>query len=288
MNLLEDQEYEYAVQIGRVLLSDLVFPRLEAFSGNALYSGRGMPTMNKLKSVKEVCALTGLTRKHLYYFHHEKVVQAAAYANYSVEGNDGYKLYDEEAVEKLQQIALYYQLGLKRNEIRDMMRSPGYDRNAVLKDLLDRERAKRRKIDRHIAALEYLQMAGVKNGQAGSYCALSPEELGQTVLNLRSAGDLPAVGTEFEEALMDRIRGLGSVPREELFSDRGNEAIAGLLALGKSQLGDLGIPFLAGLFAGILGEGDLFRGLSCEVTAAHCHAVLRYIENQSEIRRNGK
>lgn len=45
--------------------------------------------MEKLKTVKEVCRLTGLTGKHLYYFHHEKVVRATAYANYSVEGNDG-------------------------------------------------------------------------------------------------------------------------------------------------------------------------------------------------------
>ena len=56
--------------------------------------------MDKYKTVKEVCALTGLTRKHLYYFHHEKVVEAAAFANYSVEGNVGYKLYDDAAVEK--------------------------------------------------------------------------------------------------------------------------------------------------------------------------------------------
>ena len=76
--------------------------------------------MRKYKTVKEVCALTGLTGKHLYYFHHEKVVCASAYANYSVAGNDGYKLYDDAAVEKLRQIALYYRLGLKRNEIRDI------------------------------------------------------------------------------------------------------------------------------------------------------------------------
>lgn len=61
--------------------------------------------MNKYKTVKEVCDLTGLTRKHLYYFHHENVVRAVAYANYSVEGYNGYKLYDDIAVEKLQQIS---------------------------------------------------------------------------------------------------------------------------------------------------------------------------------------
>ena len=88
--------------------------------------------MNRYKTVKEVCDLTGLTRKHLYYFHHEKVVQAVAYANYSVYGYDGYKLYDDAAVEKLQQIALYYQLGLKRDEIRDIMLDPKYDSNLVL------------------------------------------------------------------------------------------------------------------------------------------------------------
>lgn len=76
--------------------------------------------MNKYMTVKEVCDLTGLTRKHLYYFHHERVVRAVAYANYSVEGYTGYKLYDDKAVEKLQQIALYYQFGLKRDEIKDI------------------------------------------------------------------------------------------------------------------------------------------------------------------------
>lgn len=117
--------------------------------------------MKNYKTVKEVCALTGLTAKHLYYFHHENVVRAAAYANYSVAGNDGYKLYDDTAVEKLQQIALYYQLGLKRNEIRDLMRDPTYDSARALRQLLDRERRKRDEASRHIAALEYLCRVGL-------------------------------------------------------------------------------------------------------------------------------
>ena len=91
--------------------------------------------MKQYKTVKEVCKLTGLTRKHLYYFHQENVVRATAYANYSVEGNDGYKLYDEEAVEKLLYITLYYRFGLKRNEIRDMMLDPNYDPHDALRKL---------------------------------------------------------------------------------------------------------------------------------------------------------
>lgn len=135
--------------------------------------------MGQLKTVKEVCALTGLTGKHLYYFHHENVVRAVAYANYSVEGNDGYKLYDEAGAEKLQQIALFYQLGLKRNEIRDLMLAPDYDSTLVWEKLLDRKRAERKQIDWQIEALDYLRKTGVQNGLAGILRGRSLEELGK-------------------------------------------------------------------------------------------------------------
>ena len=40
------------------------------------------------------------------------------------------KMHDR--IEKLQQISLYYQLGLKRDEIRDIMLAPNYDSNRIL------------------------------------------------------------------------------------------------------------------------------------------------------------
>ena len=138
--------------------------------------------MKNYKTVKEVCALTGLTAKHLYYFHHENVVRAAAYANYSVAGNDGYKLYDDAAVEKLQQIALYYQLGLKRNEIRDLMRDPAYDSACALRQLLDRERRRRDEASRHIAALEYLCRVGLDAALHSVLRQMTLDELGQALL----------------------------------------------------------------------------------------------------------
>lgn len=150
---------------------------IEAFSGNALYSFRGMQSMNEYKTVKEVCALTGLTRKHLYYFHHEKVVRAVAFSNYSVVGNDGYKLYDEAAVEKLQEIALYYQLGLKRNEIRDIMLDPNYDVDRVLEKLLSQKITEKEKIEGHIRILNYLKLVGVPNGLADILKGYTPEAL---------------------------------------------------------------------------------------------------------------
>lgn len=112
--------------------------------------------MKQYKTVKEVCKLTGLTRKHLYYFHRENVVRASAFANYSVEGNDGYKLYDEEAVEKLLYIALYYRFGLKRNEIRDLMLDPDYDQVYALRKLYRQELIKLDESNRRREALTCL------------------------------------------------------------------------------------------------------------------------------------
>ena len=243
--------------------------------------------MNKYKTVKEVCALTGLTRKHLYYFHHEKVVQAAAYANYSVEGYDGYKLYDDEAVEKLQQIALYYQLGLKRNEIRDIMCAPGYDPNRVLNHLLELEQSKKLQIERHIAALEYLKMIGLKNGQAGNLCGLSLDSLGQTLLSLREtapiADEIPAGLMQFEKELSVLIQELSRMSEETLFAIRGTTIIGQIFTLAQRHLGMHGAPFVVGLFVSVLGEGELSKSLQCEISTSQCKAVLQYIANHAEL-----
>ena len=146
--------------------------------------------MRKYKTVKEVCALTGLTGKHLYYFHHEKVVCASAYANYSVAGNDGYKLYDDAAVEKLRQIALYYRLGLKRNEIRDIMLDPAYNSKQVLEHLLTKEKINLRYAQRNIAVLEYLLIVGLKHSSTELLWQMSVEELEEKILALRRADTL--------------------------------------------------------------------------------------------------
>ena len=281
MDLHEFQKYLDATLIGKVLLSEPGIPHLEAFSENALYCGRGMPAMNKYKTVKEVCALTGLTRKHLYYFHHEKVVQAVAYANYSVEGYDGYKLYDDPAIEKLQQIALYYQLGLKRNEIRDIMLAPEYDPNKVLSKLLKEKTIERYQIDKHIAVLEFLNMIGIKNGQIGKFGGISLDVLGDALLSFRGNEPVQAEdfdgGAQFEKELSTLLHKLSKIGEQELYSTKGASVITQIFALGQRKLGIYGSSFIIGLFASAIGEGELVHILQHEITAAQCKAVIQYI-----------
>ena len=279
------KQIQELVHVGQVLLSNTVFPHLEAFSENALYCGRGIPTMNKYKTVKEVCDLTGLTRKHLYYFHHEKVVQAVAYANYSVYGYDGYKLYDDAAVEKLQQIALYYQLGLKRDEIKDIMLDPHYDSNMVLETLLAIEYAKKATIERHIAALNYLRTSGTKNRLLSSLHGMSLEELGETILTLqadKSASSQKQLHA-FTVELSKLISALHQLDVAQLKDSSGAEIISKIFRLSTKHMGVDGCPFIVGLFASVIGEGSAMQELRNGITPAEAKAVLQYLIQHPEL-----
>lgn len=291
MELDKSQMLQNLVQIGRVLTSETVIPRLEAFSGNALYCGRGILPMNKYKTVKEVCELTGLTRKHLYYFHHAKVVQAAAYANYSVEGNDGYKLYDDAAVEKLQQIALYYQLGLKRDEIRDIMLDPAYDSNLVLDTLLAIEQSKKTTIECHIAALEYLKLTGTKNRLLTPLRGMSLKELGETILTLQNTvqadTQFPSLSKSQAEAFtLEFVRLTAELERvniPDLNTQTTDNVIKMIFETSTKYLGSEGVPFVLGYFVSTIGLGPTARELQTKATPEQARAVFRYFVKHPEL-----
>lgn len=293
MNLQGFQKLLDVAQIAQILLDKAVYPRLEAFSGNAIYFSRGMPAVKKYWTVKEVCALTGLTRKHLYYFHHEGIVRAAAYENYSVAGYDGYKLYDDIAVEKLQQISLYYQLGLKRNEIKALMLSPDYDCNRALYELLRLQWEKKLHIERRIAALEELILIGVKNGVGGALRGISMDDLGHAVLEARAAStdarllhsDTPAYAETFMRKLSARLLALGQIDESSQALAK-EAALQDIFDLGNEYLDTACAPFMLGLFISVLGEGVIAQDLSDCLTSAHGRAAIQYMLAHPELFRN--
>lgn len=291
MNL---QKWLELVQIGNVILDKAVYPRLEAFLENAIYYRRGMPTMNKYKTVKEVCDLTGLTRKHLYYFHHEGVVRAVAYANYSVEGNDGYKLYDDTAVEKLQQISLYYQIGLKRDEIKAIMQDPEYDSNKILHTLLTLEREKKLHTERMIAALEYLTATGTSNEVSALLRKFSLKDLGRTLLDIRQTaaeeGSCHIAHLETAEKFVGEFERLiaefGRMDDTMLGSSTGICIIRQIFDLSDRYLGADSIPFLMGLFMSVWGEGTGAQEIRKLLTPTHGRAIVQYMIEHPQLFQN--
>lgn len=119
--------------------------------------------MANLSTVKEVCDLTGLNRKLLYDYKEEKIVVPSGYANAGFDDQDGYKLYDEAAVLKLQQIAIFRKLGMKRSEIKEKMKDEDYDSNAILDEQLELLNRKKKEIEDMIVVAEQLKLLGMKN-----------------------------------------------------------------------------------------------------------------------------
>lgn len=249
--------------------------------------------MEKLKTVKEVCQLTGLTGKHLYYFHHEKVVKATAYANYSVEGNDGYKLYDEAAVAKLQQIAMYFDLGLKRNEIRDIMLAPDYDIHCALDELKIMLEEKRNRIDRNIAAIEKLRLIGTKNGMLSVVRDLSLEEWGKNIRALpeatvneyiQSVVQLPGFDA-YDAMIVKQLEKFDRIAKHDLPTEPGQTVIRETFRESQRLLGFAGHIITAGIFLGSLGEGMLAKEeiLPVTVSVDQGKAALQFLQADGEV-----
>jgi DNA-binding transcriptional MerR regulator len=195
------------------------------------------------------------------------------------------------AVEKLQQIALYYQLGLKRDEIRDIMLDPNYDSNLVLDTLLAVEQAKKATVERHIAALEYLKLSGARNRLFSPLRGISLEELGHTILNIQNDPHTDRHFTilndtqikDFTKELMGLLNTLQQLEPPLLNDQPGADIIHKLFALGAKYMGSDGCPFILGLLVSATGEGSAFHEFSAKISPVHSQAVIRYLTQHPEL-----
>lgn len=127
--------------------------------------------MSELKTVTEVCKITGLDRKLLCEY--EDTVKPANRKNggYVSRGKEckGYKLYDEYGVVRLQQIAIFRKVGLNRKEIKKKMNNVNYNVNEVLNEQILLLNEKKREIEGLILLTESMRMTGVKNDLVNIY-----------------------------------------------------------------------------------------------------------------------
>jgi len=85
----------------------------------------------KSYSVKEVAMLAGVSVRTLHYY--DEVDLLKPFVN---QGNN-YRVYDDEDIEKLQQILFFKELGFKIAEIKNILGSPDFDRVDALKSQRD-------------------------------------------------------------------------------------------------------------------------------------------------------
>lgn len=81
-----------------------------------------------MRTVKQVSELTGISVRALHYYDEIGLLKPSKITE------AGYRLYDEEALETLQQILFFKELGLALKEVKEILSNPCFDRMQALKD----------------------------------------------------------------------------------------------------------------------------------------------------------
>ena len=79
-----------------------------------------------MKTVNEVSKLTGVSIRTLQYYDKIGLLKPSGYTQ------AGYRLYDDTALEKLQQILLFRELEFPLKDVKKIIESPSFDRGKAL------------------------------------------------------------------------------------------------------------------------------------------------------------
>ena len=104
-----------------------------------------------MKSISQVARLTGISVRTLQYYDEIGLLKPSELTS------SGYRLYDDNALQTLQQILFFKELGFSLKEIRQILENPDFDRITAFKEQKKMFRLKRNRIDRLIQLLERLE-----------------------------------------------------------------------------------------------------------------------------------
>lgn len=107
-----------------------------------------------MKTVKEVSQLSGVSVRTLHYYDEINLLTPSFIAE------NGYRYYDNEAFEKLQEILLFRELEFPLKEIKKIVGNVAYDREAVLKDQIRLLELKKKHLEKVIQHAKTLQQKG--------------------------------------------------------------------------------------------------------------------------------
>lgn len=109
-----------------------------------------------MMTVKKVSELTGVSVRTLQYYDKIGLLPSSGHTE------SGYRLYDEDALDKLQQIMMFRELEFPLKEIKSIMTSPGYDSKTALAKQIELLELKKQHIENLITFARGIKMFGVK------------------------------------------------------------------------------------------------------------------------------
>ena len=101
-----------------------------------------------MKTVKELSDLTGISVRTLHYYDEIGLLKPTE------KSEAGYRLYDEKALERLQQILFFREFDITLREIKAVLDSPALDQNRILRMQREMLVAKKERMERLIASID--------------------------------------------------------------------------------------------------------------------------------------
>lgn len=128
-----------------------------------------------MMTVKEIAELTGISARTLHYYDEIGLFTP------SNKSEAGYRLYDDKALETLQQILFFREFDIPLREIKSIMETPDLDRNEILQTQRKMLLAKKERVERLIVSIDDI-LKGDNRMDFTVFNKTEIEELFQTTL----------------------------------------------------------------------------------------------------------
>ena len=160
-----------------------------------------------MMTVNEVSKLTGVSIRTLQYYDKIGLLKPAGYTE------SGYRLYDDTALEMLQQILLFRELEFPLKEIKEIVSRPDFDRNKALEQQITLLAMKREHLDHLIEFARRIQQTGVKimdftvfdTQKMEEYAKKAKEQWGDTAAYQESVQKAAGRSKEEEKTVMENF-----------------------------------------------------------------------------------
>ena len=150
-----------------------------------------------MMTVNEVSKLTGVSIRTLQYYDKIGLFHPAKYTE------AGYRLYDDAALETLQQILLFRELEFPLKDIKKIISSPDFDRSTALEQQIELLMLKKEHIENLIDLAKGIKLLGVKQL---NFDAFDTRKIDEYAAQAKASWGKTSAYKEFEEKTKGRTK----------------------------------------------------------------------------------
>ncbi len=151
-----------------------------------------------MMTVNEVSKLTGVSIRTLQYYDTIGLLKPAAYTE------AGYRMYDDTALQLLQQILLFRELEFPLKDIKTIIASPDYDRDKALEQQIELLLLRKEHIENLITLARGIKLTG---GKTMEFSAFDTKKMDEYTEQAKKSWGTTKEYKEFEEKNSSRTQG---------------------------------------------------------------------------------